>query len=161
MHPNSKPTPFPSTADLLALFNWLLNLTTRLLARSLNMPEPLVHHTGMFVYIRVQEVETSIGRRLCPVRLWRRIWALLRQHAPQDVVPPVELMPHDRHQVQKHNGIDDPGPFIVEHFARSRHRWILGQKTRPMEQAEPGQRIAPCRGEGVAGERHEQHHHIE
>jgi hypothetical protein len=37
------------------------------------MPEPLVHDTGMFVYIRVQEVETSIGRKLCPVRLWRRI----------------------------------------------------------------------------------------
>jgi hypothetical protein len=46
-----------------------------LLARSLNMPEPLVHNTGMFVYIRVQEVETSIGRKLCPIRLWRRIQA--------------------------------------------------------------------------------------
>jgi len=52
---------------------WLLNLATRLLARAFNMPEPLVHDTGMFVYIRVQEVETSIGRRLCPVRLWRRV----------------------------------------------------------------------------------------
>ena len=51
-------------------------LATRLLARSLNMPEPLVHDTGVFVYIRVQEVETSIGRKLCPIRLWRRaqIW---------------------------------------------------------------------------------------
>ena len=72
MRPNSSQNPFPSLADS-AL--WLLNLATRLLARSLNMPEPLVHDTGMFVYIRVQEVETSIGRKLCPVRLWRRLQA--------------------------------------------------------------------------------------
>ena len=72
MHRDSRQNPFPSAADLAM---WLLNLATRLLARALNMPEPLVHHTGMFVYIRVQEVETSIGRRLCPVRLWRRIQA--------------------------------------------------------------------------------------
>jgi hypothetical protein len=70
MHRDSRQNPFPSTADLAM---WLLNLATRLLARAFNMPEPLVHHTGMFVYIRVQEVETSIGRKLCPVRLWRRV----------------------------------------------------------------------------------------
>jgi hypothetical protein len=70
MHRDSRQNPFPSAADLAM---WLLNLATRLLARALNMPEPLVHRTGMFVYIRVQEVETSIGRRLCPVRLWRRV----------------------------------------------------------------------------------------
>jgi hypothetical protein len=70
MRPNSSQNPVPSVADLAM---WLLNLATRLLARALNMPEPLVHDTGMFVYIRVQEVETSIGRKLCPVRLWRRV----------------------------------------------------------------------------------------
>jgi len=70
MHRNSEQSPFPSAADLAM---WLLNLTARLLARALDMPEPLVHHTGMFVYIRVQEVETSIGRKLCPFRLWRRV----------------------------------------------------------------------------------------
>jgi hypothetical protein len=70
MHPNSNQNPFPSAADLM---QWLLALATRVLARSLNMPEPLVHHTGVFVYVRVQEVETSIGKKLCPVRLWRRI----------------------------------------------------------------------------------------
>jgi hypothetical protein len=72
MHRDSRQNPIPPAADL-AL--WLLNLATRLLARSLNMPEPLVHDTGMFVYIRVQEVETSIGRKLCPVRMWRRFQA--------------------------------------------------------------------------------------
>ena len=69
----------PNNAPFAAAMSWMLHLatrlTTRFLAHSLNMPEPLVHHTGMFVYIRVQEVETSIGRRLCPVRLWRRIQA--------------------------------------------------------------------------------------
>jgi hypothetical protein len=75
MPPNPNQPPFPS-AELLA---WLLNLATNLLARSLNMPEPLVHDTGIFVYVRVQEVETSIGRRLCPVRLWRQVQAWCRR----------------------------------------------------------------------------------
>ncbi len=57
------------------LLNWLLKLATRLVARSLNMPEPLVHTTGVFVFAQVQAVESSIGRTLCPVRLWRRLHA--------------------------------------------------------------------------------------
>ena len=69
MRPNFEQKSAPSAT-------WLFSLATRLLARSLNMPEPLVHDTGVFIYIRVQEVETSIGRKLCPIRLWRRaqIW---------------------------------------------------------------------------------------
>ena len=35
------------------------------LARSLNMPEPLVHNTGVFVFAQVQTIENSVGRRLC------------------------------------------------------------------------------------------------
>jgi hypothetical protein len=62
---------------------WLLNLarrlTTRLLAHSLNMPEPLVHTTGAFVFAQVQAVETSIGRTLCPTRLWRALQNWLRE----------------------------------------------------------------------------------
>ncbi len=72
MPSNLRPDPFPSAA---ALMPWLLNLATRLLARALNMPEPLLHSTGVFVYTHVQAVETSVGRTLCPVRLWRRIQA--------------------------------------------------------------------------------------
>jgi hypothetical protein len=55
---------------------WMLNLATRMLARSLNMPEPLVHHTGVFVFAHVQAVETSVGKTLSPNRLRRqlRIW---------------------------------------------------------------------------------------
>lgn len=52
---------------------WMLNLATRLVARILNMPEPLVHNTGVFVFVHVQAVETSIGRRLLrQLRSWRR-----------------------------------------------------------------------------------------
>jgi hypothetical protein len=60
---------------------WMLNLATRLLARSLNLPEPLVHHTCAFVFAQVQEFESSVGRTLCPIRLMRRLQALLRQSA--------------------------------------------------------------------------------
>jgi len=61
-----------------SILPWLLNLATRMLARSLNMPEPLVHHTGVFVFAHVQAVETSVGKTLCPKRVlrllrnWRR-----------------------------------------------------------------------------------------
>jgi hypothetical protein len=52
---------------------WMLNLATRLVARILNMPEPLVHNTGVFVFVHVQAVETSIGNRLLrQLRSWRR-----------------------------------------------------------------------------------------
>jgi hypothetical protein len=51
---------------------WLLNLATRLLARSFNIPEPLVHDTGVFVFAQVVAVENSVGRTLCPIRLWRQ-----------------------------------------------------------------------------------------
>jgi hypothetical protein len=43
-----------------------------MVARCLNMPEPLVQATGDFVFVRVQAVESSIAQSLCP-RLARRI----------------------------------------------------------------------------------------
>ena len=61
------------------IIRWLLKLATRMLARLLNMPEPLVQHTGVFVFARVQAVENSIGKTLCPIRLLLRFW--LRQPA--------------------------------------------------------------------------------
>ena len=66
----------PAAAELLP---WLLNLATWLVARSLNMPEPLVHATGLFVFIRVQALEDRFLRALCPKRLMRRLLALCRQ----------------------------------------------------------------------------------
>jgi hypothetical protein len=60
---------------------WLLKLATQLLARSLNMPEPLVHTTGMFVFAHVAAVESSVGKTLCPIRLLRRLQSWLHQPA--------------------------------------------------------------------------------
>lgn len=55
---------------------WAVTLTTRMLARSLNMPEPLVHSTGDYVVARVAAFEHGVGRNLCPFRLARllRAW---------------------------------------------------------------------------------------
>jgi hypothetical protein len=69
---------FRAFAIAAAMLPWILNLASRLLARSLNMPEPLVHSTGAFVFAQVQAVESSFGKRLCPIRLWRQIRAWLR-----------------------------------------------------------------------------------
>jgi hypothetical protein len=60
----------PSRPGIVA---WLLNLATRVLARILNMPEPLVHHTGAFVVAHVAAIESSVGRSLCPIRMLRRL----------------------------------------------------------------------------------------
>ena len=55
---------------------WLVQFATRMLARSLNMPEPLVHSTGDFVVAQVVAFEHSVGKSLCPFRLARlmRAW---------------------------------------------------------------------------------------
>jgi hypothetical protein len=71
---------------MLALFRfaaaaipWMLNLTTWLLARSLNMPEPVVHDTGVFVFAQAQTIENRIGKALCPMRLLRQFRSLLQR----------------------------------------------------------------------------------
>jgi hypothetical protein len=53
-------------------------LATWMVARSLNMPEPLVHATGIFMFVRVQAFETSVAQSLCPVRLVRRVKSWFR-----------------------------------------------------------------------------------
>ena len=69
--------PRPSTSPA-AIIPWMLNLATRTLAYSLNMPEPLLHSTGVFVFAQVQAVENSIGKTLCPIRLLRQLQVWLR-----------------------------------------------------------------------------------
>jgi hypothetical protein len=71
---------------MLALFRfaaaaipWMLNLATRLQARSLNMPEPVVHDTGVFVFAQVQTIENRVGKTLCPLRLMRQLRSLLQR----------------------------------------------------------------------------------
>jgi hypothetical protein len=76
---HSRPPPSPSAAVIAWLLHLATRLTTRLLAHSLSMPEPLVHTTGVFVFAQVQAVETSIGRTLCPTRLRRRVLCWWRE----------------------------------------------------------------------------------
>ncbi|QPF94076.1 hypothetical protein [Bradyrhizobium commune] len=55
---------------------WAITFATRMLARGLNMPEPLVHSTGDYVVAQVMAFEHSVGRSLCPFRFARllRVW---------------------------------------------------------------------------------------
>ena len=55
-----------------------MKLATWMVARSLNMPEPLVHATGLFVFVRVRAFENSIARSLRPARLAHRFTSWLR-----------------------------------------------------------------------------------
>ena len=64
----------PATALLLP---WLIHLATWLVARALNMPTPLVEAAGIFVFLKAQAFENRIGKSLCPIRLWRRLVALV------------------------------------------------------------------------------------
>ena len=57
----------------------MLNLTTWVLARTLNMPEPLVHDTGVFVFVQVQTIENRVGKALCPMRLIRQARSLFQR----------------------------------------------------------------------------------
>ena len=57
----------------LALVRALHRLAIWALARSLNMPEPLVHDTGIFVVAQVQTIENRIGNALCPMRRFRQL----------------------------------------------------------------------------------------
>jgi hypothetical protein len=56
-----------------------VHLTTCMLARSLNLPQPVVHDTGVFVLVQVQAIESRIGKALCPVRLMQRLRSLLHR----------------------------------------------------------------------------------
>ena len=71
---------------MLALFRfgtaasrWTLDLVTSLLARSLNVPQPLVRDTGVFVFVQVQTIETRVGKAICPMRLMRWLRSLLQR----------------------------------------------------------------------------------
>ena len=57
---------------------WLVNLAMRLLARSLQIPEPFLRSTGIYVFAQAQAAEDSFAKSLCPVRLFRRLLALSR-----------------------------------------------------------------------------------
>jgi hypothetical protein len=52
--PSHNPSPIPGIAE------WLTDLAIRLVARSLQMPAPLVHATAAFVYASVQEADRRL-----------------------------------------------------------------------------------------------------
>jgi hypothetical protein len=70
---------FRLVASAAGIMPWLLKLASWMLARSLNMPEPLIQDTGLFVFARVQAVENSVGKALCPIRLLRQLRSWLRR----------------------------------------------------------------------------------
>jgi hypothetical protein len=71
MSPQSRPQTFHPAA----LIPWLLSLAIWMLARSFNMPEPLLHSAGTFVFAQVQAAETRAAKSLCPFRLLRQLRA--------------------------------------------------------------------------------------
>ncbi|NPU69322.1 hypothetical protein HL667_30255 [Bradyrhizobium sp. 83012] len=68
----------PTTTPLAAVSRWMAWLATSLLARSLNLPEPLLHATGSLVFAQVYEMELRAARSLCPTRLRRQLLAWFR-----------------------------------------------------------------------------------
>jgi hypothetical protein len=58
---------------LASLGSWLLDLAIRILARTLNMPAPLLHNTGAFVFAQVQATEARAAKTLCPFRLLHQL----------------------------------------------------------------------------------------
>jgi hypothetical protein len=62
-----------------AVVPWVVNLVTWLLARTLNMPQPLVHDTSVFVFVQVQTIENRVGKALSPMRLMRQLRSLLQR----------------------------------------------------------------------------------
>ena len=59
---------------------WIAKLAKRLLAHSLNMPEPLLHDTSVFVFAHVQAVEDRAMKTICPFTLLRQFFARRRGH---------------------------------------------------------------------------------
>ncbi|WP_316175764.1 MULTISPECIES: hypothetical protein [unclassified Bradyrhizobium] len=66
------------TLPFAAASQWLAGLATSLLARSLNMPEPLLYVTGSLVFAQVYAIETRAARSLRPARLRHQLLAWFR-----------------------------------------------------------------------------------
>ena len=71
--------PRPNAPPSATAMSWILHLATRMLASSLNLPEPLVHSSGVLLFAQVQAAETRAAKSLCPFRLLRQLRAWLRK----------------------------------------------------------------------------------
>jgi hypothetical protein len=63
---------------LTSIASWLLDIASLILARALNLPQPLVLSAGMVVFAQVQAIETNLGKSLCARRLAHRLRVLWR-----------------------------------------------------------------------------------
>jgi hypothetical protein len=71
-------TLFKTLASSTGLVQCLIDLSTWLLARTLQMPEPMVHAAAIVLLLRVQAIEnglgkSGLGKNLCPIRLLRAL----------------------------------------------------------------------------------------
>jgi hypothetical protein len=66
---------FRNSPSLPAIVQRLFDLATWLIARSLQMPEPLLQSAAVFVFAQAQAFENSFGKSLCSIRLFRRVRA--------------------------------------------------------------------------------------
>ena len=64
--------------SLTVLIPWMSNLATWALARAFNMPEPLVHDTGVFMFAKAQTIENRVGKALRPMQLLRQLRSWFR-----------------------------------------------------------------------------------
>ena len=74
-------TLFKTFASSTGLAQCLIDLATWIVARALQMPEPMVHAAAFFVLLRAQEIENGIGKSLCPIALARRLMSRWRREA--------------------------------------------------------------------------------
>ena len=72
-------TLFKTFASSTGLIQCLIDLATWLVARALQMPEPMVHAAALFLMLRAQTIENGLGKSLCPIALARRLMSRWRE----------------------------------------------------------------------------------
>jgi hypothetical protein len=68
-------TLFKTLASSTGLIQCLGDLAAWVLARMLQMPEPVVHAAAVFLLLRIQAIENGVGKSLCPIRFLRALMA--------------------------------------------------------------------------------------
>jgi hypothetical protein len=61
-------TLFKTLVSSTGLIQCLTDLAAWLVARMLQMPEPMVHAAAVFLLLRIQAIENAVGKSLCPIR---------------------------------------------------------------------------------------------
>jgi TRAP-type uncharacterized transport system fused permease subunit len=72
-------TLFKTFASSTGLVQCLIDLATWLVARVLQMPEPMVHAAALFLMLRMQSIENGTSKSLCPIKLARRLMSRWRE----------------------------------------------------------------------------------